>query len=71
MLRAFGGRDAREPLPLLLHAAKYTTEELEAASPFRRLAPDARREAKSPLMLLPFCQVNVPPARCFMCSDAF
>ena len=50
--------NAALPLPLLLHAVKLTSEELANASPFRLLAPCARREAKSPLMLLPFCQVD-------------
>ena len=65
LLDAYAGGPAREapeapatPTPLLLHSVKLKAEELEAASPFRLLEPELRREAKSPLMLLPFCQLD-------------
>ncbi|KAH8087734.1 hydrolase [Aureococcus anophagefferens] len=56
--RGVPGGGGGDPLPLLLHAVQLTTEELEASSPFRLLAPGTREDAQSPLMLLPFCQVD-------------
>ena len=58
LLAAFPGGGGGDPVPLLLNAVQLTTEELEASSPFRLLAPGTREDAQSPLMLLPFCQVD-------------
>ncbi|KAH8089987.1 hypothetical protein JL720_6283 [Aureococcus anophagefferens] len=44
--------------PLLLRSNLIPPEDLEAASPYRLLPASDRREAKSPLLLLPFCQVD-------------
>lgn len=47
-----------QPIPIFVNAIKMTTEELEAASPFRHLSLASRFEARSPLVLLPLCQVD-------------
>ena len=55
--------------PLVFRTNYIAAEDLEAASPYRLLGPADRREAKSPLLLLPFCQVD--PNESDATSDAW
>lgn len=49
--------------PVFVKCELHATDELEAGSPFRLLSPPERKEARSPLLLLPCCQLDPDSGR--------